>query len=205
MYLFRYHYNLIDFNDIIKIKKKFNIKKLNLLDFGCGSGSWDNMIIQKEINSLCLYDKNKNLIPILKKKYNSKKIFIEFNKKKIFRKRINLIIFSSVFQYIDESEMKKIFSEILRIYKKKKIYIFINDHPLKKRIIEILMLPFVNINKFFYSISLIFNIEYLLTKYYFHNIMDNKYILENFKIVKMGFVNDMNYLRGKYILIPKTI
>ena len=83
MYLFQYKYNLVDFKDIIKIKKKSKIKKINLLDFGCGSGSWDEKKIKKEINSIYLFDRNKDLIPILKKKYKSKKIFIEFDKKNL--------------------------------------------------------------------------------------------------------------------------
>ena len=67
MYLFQYQFNLVDFKDILKIKKISKIKKINLLDFGCGSGSWDEKKINKEINSIYLYDKNKDLIPILKK------------------------------------------------------------------------------------------------------------------------------------------
>ena len=203
MYLFQYHFNLINFNDILKIKKISKIKKINVLDFGCGNGSWDQKKINKEINSVYLYDKNKDLIPILNKKYNSKKISIEFDKKKIFKRNINVIIFSSVIQYMSDKELKRIFSKIIKIYKNKKIYIFINDHPLKSRIFELLMLPFINMNKFLYSISLIFKINYLATKYYFHNIYKKKYIVDNFIIKKMGFIEDMKYLRGKFILISK--
>ena len=204
MYLFEYQYNLIDFKDILKIKKISKIKKINLLDFGCGSGSWNEKKTDKEINSIYLYDKNKDLIPILKKKYNSKKISIEFNKKKIFKKDVNVIIFSSVIQYMSDKELNEILSKIVKIYRNKKIYIFINDHPLKKRIIELLMLPFINLNKFLYSISLIYKIKYLATKHYFHNIYKKKYIVDNFDIKKLGFVDDMKYLRGKFILVSKA-
>ena len=204
MYIFKYQYNLIDFKDILKIKKISKIKKINLLDFGCGSGSWDEKKIDKEINSIYLYDKNKDLMPILKKKYSSRKISIEFNERKIFKKDINIIVFSSVIQYMSDKELNEIFSKIIRIYKNKKIYIFINDHPLKKRIIELLMLPFINLNKFLYSISLIYKIKYLTTKHYFHDIYKRRYIVNNFFIKKMGFIDDMKYLRGKFILISKS-
>ena len=186
MFLFKYKYRLLDFNDILKIKKISKIKKIN-----------------KEINSIYFYDKNKDLISLLKRKYNSKKIFIEFNKNKIFKKKINLIIFSSVIQYMSDNELCKIFSKISKLYKNKKIYILINDHPLNHRLIELFALPFINIRKFIFSISLIFKIEYLLTQYYSHNIHSKKYIINNFIIKDMGFVSDMKYLRGKFLLISK--
>ena len=86
MYLFHYPYNLIEFSDIIKIKKLSKLKKINILDFGCGNGSWNQKKIDEEINSLCLYDKNKDLIPLLKKNIIQKKyllnlIIVKFLKK----------------------------------------------------------------------------------------------------------------------------
>ena len=39
-----------------------------------------------------------------------------------------------------------------------------------------------------------------MTKYYFHNIHRKDYIVNNFTIEKIGFINDMKYLRGKFIL-----
>ena len=105
---------------------------------------------------------------------------------------------------MNDKELNEIFSKIIKIYKNKKIYIFINDHPLKKRIIELLMLPFINFSKFIYSLTLITKIQYLATKYYFHDIYKKKYIVNNFFIKKMGFIDDMKYLRGKFILILKS-
>ena len=204
MYLFKYQVNLVDFKDILKIKKISKIKKINLLDFGCGSGSWDQKKINKEINSIYLYDKNKDLMPILKKRYSSRKVSLEFNERKIFKKDINIIVFSSVIQYMSDKELNEIFSKIIRIYKNKKIYIFINDHPLKKRIIELLMLPFINFNRFVYSLTLINKIQYLITKHYYHDIYKKRYIVNNFFIKKIGFIDDMKYLRGKFILIAKS-
>ena len=201
MYLFHYPYNLIEFSDIIKIKKLSKLKKINILDFGCGNGSWNQKKIDEEINSLCLYDKNKDLIFLLKKKYNSKKISIEFNNSKIFKKNVNLIIFSSVIQYMNDNELNNIFSKIIKIYKNKKICVFINDHPLKNRIIELFCLLFFNLDRFFYSISLVFRPKYLMTKYYFHNIYEKKYIVNNFEIKKIGFSKKMKNLRGKFVLV----
>jgi len=203
MFLFQYNYNLLDFEDILKIKKISKIKKINVLDFGCGNGSWDQKKINKAINSIYFYDKNKNLISSLKNKYNSKKIFFEFNKNRIFKKKINLIVLSSVIQYMSDRELHMIFSKIFKVYKNKKIYIFINDHPIKHRLVELFVLPFINLKKFMFSISLIFKIKYLMTKYYSHNIHSKKYIINNFIIKDMGFISDMKYLRGKFLLISK--
>ena len=114
---------------------------------------------------------------------------------------MNLIIFSSVIQYMNDNELNKIFYKIIKIYKNKKICVFINDHPLKNRIIELLYLLFLNLDRFFYSISLVFRPKYLMTKYYFHNIYEKKYIVNNFEIKKIGFSKKMKNLRGKFVLV----
>ena len=117
MFIFNYNYNLIDFQDIIEIKKKFKLKKLNILDFGCGLASWEKKHLNnKIINKIFLYDNNKKLISLLKKKYKHKKIILNFNKKKIFKKNINLIILSSVIQYMSKKELISLFSEIRKKY-----------------------------------------------------------------------------------------
>ena len=62
------------------ILKLIKFKNLNILDFGCGIGNWN----EKNINSnrlkkITLFDKNKGLEKFLKSKYKSKKIVKKFN------------------------------------------------------------------------------------------------------------------------------
>jgi len=199
MVLFKYNYKLLDLKDILKIKKINKLKKINILDFGCGDGVWEENKI-KDINKIILFDKNKELIPILKSKYKSNKIIRNFNKKIIFTKNLNLIIFSSVIQYMSDKELKSTFKKILKVYKNKKLIIFINDHPIASRYIELFMLPFINWEKLLYSVSLIFNWKYLQTSYFKHNIFKKKYIVDNFKIKDFGYLKGMPFLRKKFLL-----
>ena len=194
--IFNYSYNLIDTKDIINIKKKY-LKKINVLDFGCGVGSWNSNNI-KITNKVYLYDKNKKLVKILKKKYKNKKIIITFNKKNCFKKDINLIIFSSVIQYIENKELKKLFNKIIDNYKKKKLLILINDHPNLPRILEFLFLPFVNWKKLIYSITLL-NKNYFKIKLFRHKINSKDYLINNFEFKKID--SSFNFLRKKYLLI----
>ena len=64
---------LFDYEYTLKIKKiisLFKIKDLKILDFGCGNGIWSHDEIKNLTNlkKIILFDHNKNLIPLLKKK-----------------------------------------------------------------------------------------------------------------------------------------
>ena len=200
MILFKYNYKLFDLNDILKIKKNYKIKKLNILDFGCSTGVWDEKKLQKNLIDVYLYDKNKELLPILKKKYKNKNIFISFDKKKIFKKKINLIIFSSVLQYMSNIEVDKVFLEIIRKYRNKKIFIIINDLPIYPRYIEFFLLPLINLRVFFYSLTLIFNRRYLKINYFHHRIYNRSIFKKNFHIKELGYSKDMKFLRKRLLL-----
>ena len=109
---------LFDYEYILKIKKiisLFKIKNLKILDFGCGNAIWSHDEIKNLANlkKIILFDHNKNLIPLLKKKYNNKKVDIEFNFKNIIKKKYNMIIFSSVIQYIDPAKLKRIIYQLM--------------------------------------------------------------------------------------------
>jgi len=67
MYLFDYNYKLLDFRDILKIKKILKLKDLHILDYGCGRGVWEKNNLKK-VKKLTLYDVNSELLPILLKK-----------------------------------------------------------------------------------------------------------------------------------------
>tara|TARA_B100001063_G_C16769088_1_gene560443 strand:+ start:3081 stop:3698 length:618 start_codon:yes stop_codon:yes gene_type:complete len=204
MHIFDYKYVLLDFKDILKIKKKFRLKKLNILDFGCGIGFWEFEQI-KIINNIILFDKNKKLIPYLKKKYSkNKNISINFNKKEVFKKNINIILISSVIQYMNNLELEELFSEISKRYNKKEIIVFINDHPVNFRIVEFFLLPFINIRKFFESLKLILRIKYLKTNYYKHDLKQKKFIKKRFNVTDFGYIEDMKFLRKKFILTLKN-
>lgn len=204
MYLFDYNYNLLDFKDILNIKKILKLKDLYILDYGCGKGIWEKNQLKK-IKELILYDVNKELTSLLYQKYKScKNIHINFEKKFLFKKRINLIILSSVIQYMNNTQIENFLKKIKKKYKNKKISIFINDHPLQFRIIELIFLPFMNLKKFFESLKLIVKIRYIKTRYFKHNIKKNNYIKKNFFIKDLGYVENMKYLRGKYLLILKN-
>lgn len=204
MYLFDYNYKLLDFKDILKIKKILNLKDLYILDYGCGKGIWEKNQLKK-IKKLILYDVNAELMPILFKKYRyNKNVNINFKKKILFQKKINLVILSSVIQYMSNSQIENFLKKIKKRYKNKELSIFINDHPLQFRIIELILLPFMNLKKFFESLKLIFKIEYINTSYFKHNIYGNNYIKKNFFIRDLGYIQDMKYLRKKYLLILKN-
>ena len=68
-----FNYNSrINFHRLLNL---INIKKLEILDFGCGNGIWElSKINNKRIKKIVLYDKNKKLLPKLRKKYKNIKI-----------------------------------------------------------------------------------------------------------------------------------
>ena len=202
MFIFHISYELFSLKDLYNIRKKFKIKKLTILDYGCGLAPYFNHKVDtNQISKIYLYDKNRGLKTHLKKKFkNKKRFFINFSKNKVFHKKINLIIFSSVIQYISDKELKKIFTQIIKSYKKKKIYIYLNDIPSKNRFIELLFLPFIDFKKFLYSLKLIFNKNYLNLKYYHHDIKKKVYITNHFSFKNLSYMNNSKYFRQKYLL-----
>ena len=149
-----FNYNSrINFHRLLNL---INIKKLEILDFGCGRGIWlEKALKNKKLNKIVLYDENIKLIPILKKKYSSRKIKINFNLKNILEKEdFNLIIFSSVIQYMKKDYLEKLIRNLVK--NKKKLFIVITDIPFLPRPFELLLMPFLNLKRFLYVLQFIF-------------------------------------------------
>ena len=193
--IFNYNSNL----DINLISKLVKLKKYKILDFGCGIGSWSNKNIRSNrIQSIILYDKNKNLIKILKKKYKQKKIKINFNFKKILREKdYNLIVMSSVAQYMTFYNLRKL---LMKIVFKKNVFVIITDIPKYFRLIEFFLLPIFNINRFIFSLKMIGNSKYRKLKYISHSRKDFLSLDDKFKVRFSKNINDLNFLRYSVIL-----
>lgn len=198
MYIFKY-FSKLQTGKFIKIVGK---KKLNILDFGCGVGTWSNNDLRNSsFKKITLYDKNKKLLNFLKEKYKNKKVEINFNKKKILRnsKKYDLVIFSSVVQYMNKNEFKKILIDFEK--KSKKITFLIIDIPKYPSFLEFILLPFFNIKRFFFSVNLVFNNRYKKTKKYNHNFESYDFLKNKFKIEKIENLYDLRFLR--YTLVIK--
>jgi len=193
-----FNYNSrINFHRLLNL---INIKKLEILDFGCGRGIWlEKALKNKKLNKIVLYDKNIKLIPTLKRKYSSRKIKINFDLKNILKKEdFNLIIFSSVIQYMKKDYLEKLIRDLVR--NKKKLFIVITDIPFLPRPFELLLMPFLNLKRFLYVLQFMFLKDYKKLNYQTYKKDDFKFLKNKFKLKFTSNFHDLNYLRYSLIL-----
>jgi len=129
----------------------------SILDYGCGEGVWSSSVVKK----VYLYDKNKKLIPFLKKKY--KKINFYILKKPIFNREVFLS--NSVIQYIDD---KNLYSLKKKIIGKFNIIIF-SDIPKYPRIIEGIVSTILNPRRLLLALHYLFYYEYRKLGFYYRS------------------------------------
>lgn len=143
------------------IKKNIKEKKLNILDFGSGSGT--NINILKEYGTVYVYEKNKIMRNLLKNKFqNNKNIKII---EKLNKLKYDIILAADVIEHIKKDILiiKK-----LNYYLKKKGKIFIT-------------VP---------AYQLLFSKKDLELKHFRrYNILSLKKLLINFKILKITYFN----------------
>jgi len=147
----------------------------SILDYGCGEGVWSSSIVKK----VYLYDKNKKLIPFLKKKYTKNNFFIL--KKPIFNKEVFLS--NSVIQYIDD---KNLYSLKKKIIDKFNIIVF-SDIPKYPRIIEGIISIIFNPRRLLLALYYLFNYEYRKLGFYYRSIDKIISVLSetyNFRIIE---------------------
>ena len=195
--IFNYDHYQIDIKTLIKLSGQ---KKRRILDFGCGKGVWgQNRTSIKGIDKIILYDKEKKLTGFLKKKYKLKKIKINFNYKKILNEeKYNIVIFSSVIQYIEKNKLKRI---IYDIAKNKSIEIFIlSDVPLLPRFLEFIILPILNFRRFIFVCSIIFSRKYKNVNYNYYKKNDFNFYSKDFDVSFHSNLHDLKLLRRTIVL-----
>lgn len=151
-----------------------------VLDFGCGTGT-----IQTNKKKIYLYDNNLNVQKYLKKKYKSLGNY-HILRKPLF-KRIEVVLFNSVIQYISEKEFIKISNKII---KNKINTIIFSDVTKFPRYIEALILFLNNPIKLLKPAKYLFYSEYLKYNYYFRS--QDKLILRFMKHYNVRILENLN-------------
>ena len=174
--IFHYNYPI----NISKITRITKLKKLEILDFGCGIGNWiPHDVNLKKIKKIILYDNNPNL-------------------KKLLKKKFNVVIFSSVIQYIPAQRLKKIINDLEK--NKKKLFIIFTDVPYLSRILEFSLLPFFNLKRFIYVLKIIFLSEYKKINFFIYKKNSFNIFKSKFNLIFSKNLHDLKFLRYSLIM-----
>jgi len=194
--IFNYEDYFINTKNLIRLS---GLKKLNILDFGCGKGVWQEKNIEiNKINKVILYDKEKKLISILKKKYRSKRIKINFSLKNILKtEHYNLVYFSSIIQYLKKNDFKSL---VYKLSKNRKLVIIITDIPFLPRPFEFLALALINFKRFLFVLKIIFSKKYQNLNYYRYSKKDFDTFKKKFSVTFHKNLHDLKLLRYTVIL-----
>lgn len=109
-----------------------NIKNLNILDMGCGSGIYSKRLLEMGANKVTAVDLSENMISIVKKKLDNKnlKAYTQDLANGLPEEQNNsfdLIISPLTIHYI--KNLQKLFKEVSRVLKPNGQFIFSTHHP----------------------------------------------------------------------------
>ena len=185
-----------------KVLELTGLKSANILDFGCGTGIWSDEDINnnEKIHEITLYDKNEKLRNYLIEKYKkNSKIKLDFEYNSVVKnKKYNLVIFSSVIQYLPFEEIK---SQINKLkHEKKELVIIIIDVPYLPRFIELIFTPFLSLKRFIFICKLIFSKNYKKINYFIHKRQSFLFFEKDFEINFIPNLHDLKILRYSVIL-----
>ena len=193
--IFDYNYQL----NLKKIQNISNLKNLKILDFGCGKGMWSNKSLRnKKLKKIILYDINKKLSGYLTNKYRNKKIKINFDLTKIQKENYNLVLFSSVIQYIPKFKLFRLLNKLSNNKEKKNILIV--DIPFLPRPLELIFMPFFNLIRFIFVLKLFFLKEYKKINYYTYSKSDFSFLKKKYHLKFATNIHDLPFLRYSLFL-----
>ncbi len=134
-------------------------KKNIVLDFGCGNGIFPENFFNKKIKLIKMYDKNKKLKSMIKKKYE-KNSFIKWTPS--LNVNYNIVFLNSTIQYLTLKSYKSLVSYF---FKKKVDMIIISDIPKYPFYLEAFFCIFINLNRILISLKYLFQKNYNFYSY----------------------------------------
>ena len=170
-------------------------KKNIVLDFGCGNGIFPKNFFNKKIKLIKMYDKNKKLKSLIKKKYE-KNSFIKWTPS--LNVNYNIVFVNSTIQYLTLKSYKSLVSYF---FKKKVDMIIISDIPKYPFYLEAFFCIFINLNRILISFKYLFQKNYNF--YSYKNKIDLIIKNRNYKYELYKNINEDKLLR--YTLVFRKL